>query len=375
MKLFFLLIIFILLNSCSFDDKTGIWDNEQKVLEKKKENFKDFKKISSTYEIIEKEKNLNQDFTLNIPSLNNNSLWNDIYFSKNNNLANFNYETRNELFFISRQVTKYKTSKYLLFQSNNLIINDEKGNLNVFSINENKLISKFNFYKKKYKNTKKKLNLSLDKNNIYVTDNLGFVYVYNYEQNKILWAKNLKIPFRSNIKITNNFIITADQNNNLYFFDKKNGNLFSTIPTEETIVKNSFVNNISIDNDEKNLYFLNSYGSLYSIDLKNLSINWFINLNQSLDLNPSNLFLGSPVVNNDKYIIVSSNQNTYILNKENGSIVNKKNFSITLRPIVKKNYAFFVTKNNFLISVELSSGNTLYAYDILKKHSSFKEKN
>ena len=98
MKLSFLLIIFILLNSCSFDDKTGIWDNEQKVLEKKKENFKDFKKISSTYEIIEKEKNLNQDFTLNIPSLNNNSLWNDIYFSKNNNLANFNYETEMNYF-------------------------------------------------------------------------------------------------------------------------------------------------------------------------------------------------------------------------------------------------------------------------------------
>ena len=98
MKLSFLLIIFILLNSCSFDYKTVIWDNEQKVLEKKNKNFKDFKKISSTYEIIEKEKNLNQDFTLNIPSLNNNSLWNDIYFSKNNNLANFNYETRNELF-------------------------------------------------------------------------------------------------------------------------------------------------------------------------------------------------------------------------------------------------------------------------------------
>ena len=48
MKLFFLLIIFILLNSCSFDDKTGIWKNEQKNLEKKKKIFKDFKKISST---------------------------------------------------------------------------------------------------------------------------------------------------------------------------------------------------------------------------------------------------------------------------------------------------------------------------------------
>ena len=32
------------------------------------------------------------------------------------------------------------------------------------------------------------------------------------KKNKILWAKNIKIPFRSNLKIFNNKLIAADQN-------------------------------------------------------------------------------------------------------------------------------------------------------------------
>ena len=41
-----------------------------------------------------------------------------------------------------------------------------------------------------------------------------------------------------------------------------------------------------------------------------MKINWFINLNQSLDLNPSNLFYGNQIINKDK-IIVSSNNLLY----------------------------------------------------------------
>ena len=39
----------------------------------------------------------------------------------------------------------------------------------------------------------------------------------------------------------------------------------------------------------KNIFFKYLW-SLYSIDEK-ININWFINLNQSLDLSPNNLFL------------------------------------------------------------------------------------
>jgi outer membrane protein assembly factor BamB len=88
-----------------------------------------------------------------------------------------------------------------LFEKNNLLINDEKGNIIIFSINENKIISKFNFYKKKYKKIKKVLNFLVEDNIVYVSDNIGYLYAYNYQTNTILWAKNYKVPFRSNLKV------------------------------------------------------------------------------------------------------------------------------------------------------------------------------
>ena len=56
-------------------------------------------------------------------------------------------------------------------------------------------------------------------------------------------------------------------------------NLIKKIPTEETILKNQFVNNLSISNNT--LFFLNTFGSLYSTNAELLNINWFLNLNQS----------------------------------------------------------------------------------------------
>ena len=63
-----------------------------------------------------------------------------------------------------------------------------------FFINENKIIIKFNFYKKKYKKIKKNLNLLVENNIIYVSDNIGYLYALIIK-NKILWAKNYKDTF------------------------------------------------------------------------------------------------------------------------------------------------------------------------------------
>ena len=65
----------------------------------------------------------------------------------------------------------------------------------------------------------------------------------------------------------------SNQNNNLFFFDLNSGNQITQIPTEDTLVKNKFINNISLN--KINTLFLNTYGSLYAIDNKNIKINWF----------------------------------------------------------------------------------------------------
>ena len=372
MKLFNILFIFLVLQQCSFDNKTGIWKNDESIIESKQNNdtFREFKKISVSEETFKETIIIDDNFNFKLPLPVNNFEWKDIFYDQTNNYKNFKYNNLNQIVFKSKKLSRYKVNNYILFEENNLIFSDQKGSIFTFSINENKIISKFNFYKKKYKKVEKKLNFIVDKNIIYIADNIGYLYAYNYTTNKILWAKNYKIPFRSNIKILNDKIMVSNQNNSLYFFNKKNGNLLKLIPTEETIIKNQFVNNLSTNNVNA-LFFLNSYGSLYSFDIETMKTNWFINLNQSLDLNPSNLFFGNQIVNNKKNIVISSNKNTYIIDIKTGSIMYKKNFSSVIKPIILNNYVFFVTTNNLIIAMNLSNGKIIYSYDINEQVAKF----
>ena len=58
-----------------------------------------------------------------------------------------------------------------------------------------------------------------------------------------------------------------------------------------------------------------------------MKIIWFINLNQSLDLNPSNIFIGNQIINHHgENLAISSNEFTRIIDKNSGSINYKKFF-------------------------------------------------
>lgn len=370
MKLFYSLIIFFLLNNCSFDNKTGIWKNEKEDYKKNNSLFKDFKSISILEDNFKEIITIDNKTKIKISAPINNLEWKDFFYDFNNNTKNFKYENKNQISKRSKKLSRSRTNENILFYNKSLIVNDEKGNIIIFSVQENKIIKKFNFYKKKLKNIDKKLNLIIEKNIIYISDNIGYLYALNLKTGKLIWAQNYKIPFRSNLKVINNKLITSNQNNDLYFFNKKNGELINFIPTEETIVKNQFINNLSIT-EEKNLLFLNTYGSLYSIDLKTMKIVWFLNLNQSTDINISNLFTSNEIVNSSNKILVTSNSNFFIIDKDTGSILNKFSFSSLIKPIINKNYVFLITKNNLLISLDLNTNKILYSSDIDNQISNF----
>ena len=370
MKLFYSLIILFLLNNCSFDNKTGIWKNEKEDYKKNSDLFKDFKSISSLKDNFNEIITLDNKTQIKISAPINNLEWKDFFYGFNNNTNNFMYENKNQISTSSMKLSRSTTSENILFSNNSLIANDEKGNIVIFSVLEKKIIKKFNFYKNKFKNIDKKLYLIIEKDVIYISDNIGYLYALNIKTGQLIWAKNYKVPFRSNLKVVNNKLIASSQNNDLLFFNKKNGELIKFIPTEETIVKNQFINNLSIT-DEKNLLFLNTYGSLYSIDVKSMKIVWFINLNQSTDINPSNLFMSNEVVNSSNKILVTSNSNFFIIDNDTGSILNKFSFSPLLKPIINENYVFLITKNNFLISLDLNANKILYSSDIDNQISNF----
>jgi hypothetical protein len=372
MKIIYTLFIFLIFQHCSFDNKSGIWKNEESPSEKTEKNklFNEFKTLSISENIFNKEIQIENNFVFKISEPIQNFEWNDVYYKHDNNYENFKYKGINQKIQKSKKLTRNFSNNLILFDEKSVLLSDESGNIITYDLSNNIMSSKYNFYKKKYKKFKKNLNFIVNNNIIYIADNIGYLYAYNYKFNNVIWAKNYKIPFRSNLKILKGKLIASNQNNTLYFFDKTNGELLKKIPTEETIIKNHFINNLS-SNGQNTIFFLNSYGTLYSFNIDTMKVNWFVNLNQNLELNPSNLFFGNQIVFNNNKIIVSSNKKTYIIDFLTGSILYKKNFSSYIKPIINNDYAFFITSNNFLISMNLDDGKIIYSYDINKKISDF----
>ena len=157
-------------------------------------------------------------------------------------------------------------------------------------------------------------------------------------------------------------------NNSLYLIDKTNGEKIKIIPTEEVLIKNDFVNSLSFNKDS--LFYLNTYGSLYSIGF-NGKIKWFINLNQSLDINPSNLFYSNPIINHQDKLIISTDLYLYIINSNTGSTLSKISINTTIKPVISGKNLFLVTNNNLLVYINLETGKIIYSVDINQKISDF----
>ena len=201
MKFFFILVFLIILSNCSFDNKTGIWQNSNEVTSKKDDRFKDFETLytetKSFESIIEPENNIK----INLDPIQLNLKWTDIFFDNSNNLKNFSYKNTNKLIFKSKKISRHKIKDRLLYDNQKIIVTDDRGNIIVYSTDNQEIILKYNFYKKKFKKNKKNLNIITEDNIIYVSDNLGYYYALDILNDKLIWAKDHKIPFRSNLKI------------------------------------------------------------------------------------------------------------------------------------------------------------------------------
>ena len=367
-----ILLIFIFLHShCSFDNKTGIWENSNTADIKKTNRFKDFEtlytKEKTFNEILLPKNNLN----LILDPIKTNKTWLEELYQETNNIENFGFKNQNEILFKSKKLSGSRINNKMLYDGENVIISNIKGDIIVYSITEKKTIFKYNFYKKKFKKIQKNLNTLIEKNILYVSDNLGYVYALDYLNSKLLWAQNYKIPFRSNIKIYREKIITANQDNTLYILNKFNGSQSRFIPTEETTVKNDFINSLALKDDS--LIFLNTFGSIYSINSENLRINWFSNLKQSIDSNPTNLFYANQVVAFKDKIILSTDPYLYILNSINGSIAFKKSITSIVKPLVSGDNLFIITKDNLLVCINLNTKKIIYSIDLKREIANFLE--
>ena len=90
---FFLLIFF--LNACSFDNRSGIWENENNR-NQKKSYLKDFETITSSKSKFNKIISKDASFTFKLPKQIINNGWEDIFYNETNNFVNFKYDNQNQ---------------------------------------------------------------------------------------------------------------------------------------------------------------------------------------------------------------------------------------------------------------------------------------
>ena len=105
MKFFYLIILFFIFG-CSFDNKTGIWKNENIISKKKNDPFEDFVEINVSNNNFKKIIAKKKGFKLKLEKPINNFSWHDVYYSENNNLKNFTYDYNLNHIYRSKKISR-----------------------------------------------------------------------------------------------------------------------------------------------------------------------------------------------------------------------------------------------------------------------------
>ena len=365
-------LIFILLNNCSFDNKTGIWGDSEKEkrkiseLEKKQKQILDVEKIYSTDKIYLKEVPLTKNISLSKPK--KNLSWKMSSLNHQNFLGNI-YLSGIDNIFLKKKIGKDKFSESrvitsLLVFKNNIILSDDTGT--IFNINQSGKINwKKNIYKKIYKKIYKNLVFSIYKNNIYIADNIGFIYVISLDTGKLLWIKNYNIPLRSNIKIFDNKIYLIDQDNRILCLSIKDGTKIWDILSISSFIKSQNLLSLAVSK-KGNLVAITSSSDLFKVEGNSGNFSWVSNTFGSMLADATDFFKSSQVVITDDEVIISAGPSIFSYNLNIGSITWENELSSIGTPIIDGENIFFVTENGYFVIMNRDTGKIISSTNILK---------
>ena len=367
-KLFYLLVIFLFLSSCSLDTKSGLWTKTEK-LDSEKKNLE--VKIFEENEIYERELNIDLKIKLR-NDFKKNSFINNL--SNNNGVVNFDGSID--------KIKKFKFSKIdqfdnyqpelLITKNNNLIFFDDKGTVLNFS-SDNELIWKNNYYSKREKKLKPILYFAANEKTLVVADSISKYYAININDGKLNWIKNNIAPFNSQIKIFKDKFFVVDFENILRCFSIKDGTELWNLKTEKSFTKSQ--KKLSLVIADNKLYFNNSIGDISAVDINNGSLLWQTPSQKSLIYEEAFSLQTSDLITDKKSIFFSNNKNDFFsLDIRNGIINWKQKINSNLRPTFVDQLVFTVSNEGFLIIIDSKNGNILRITDVFEQFKKKKRK-
>ena len=365
-KLIIILIAFIFLNNCSFNEDSKIWKNKDQDLSQDQNIKKIFADEKTT--VTEFNKVLKLDLsnlkTNNKINDNKNNLSSQTYGGNLNKIGNYKFSKFQEINTINFEP---------LFLSDGIIFFDKKGSIIRYD-NNKKVLWKQNHYSKSEKKLSPKINFILKDNSIIATDSIAKYYSISLETGNLNWSKNNTYPFNSNIKNFKNKIFVVDYKNTLRCYNVKDGSECWNLQTEDSFtISNSKYSLLIID---EMVVFSNSVGDITSVDIETGLIIWQLPTQSSNIINETYNFKISKLVSDGNSIFFSNNKNEiYSVDVKTGIVNWINNLNSNIKPVIVGNLIFTVSDEGYLYVIEKNKGNIIRVTDLLSNYKPRQRKN
>ena len=365
-KLIIILIAFIFLNNCSFNEDSKIWKNKDQDLSQDqniKQIFADEKTTVTEFNKVLK-LDLSNLKTNNKINDNKNNLSSQTYGGNLNKIGNYKFSKFEEINTINFEP---------LFLSDGIIFFDKKGSIIRYD-NNKKVLWKQNHYSKSEKKLSPKLNFILKNNSIIATDSIAKYYSISLETGNLNWSKNNTYPFNSNIKNFKNKIFVVDYKNTLRCYNVKDGSECWNLQTEDSFTISNLKYSLLIIDEM--VVFSNSVGDITSVDIETGLIIWQLPTQSSNIINETYNFKISKLVSDGNSIFFSNNKNEiYSVDAKTGIVNWINNLNSNIKPVIVGNLIFTVSDEGYLYVIEKNKGNIIRVTDLLSNYKPRQRKN
>ena len=352
----FIILSILILNSCSFDTKSGIWTKEKIALNDRENNK--IKELFKKEIPNENEFNSKLEIVLKNFSENRNKY-------KGNNFGALKVDTN------FKDISKYNFSKIqyfdqfepeAIFIDENLIFFDRKGSIIKFG-EESEITWKVNYYSKKEKKLSPLLKFERSGKNLLVIDNFAKMYLINTSDGKLIWKTEHNASLISQIKIEDNKFYVLDANNTFSCYSLLDGKKLWNFVGEKKLINSQKQTSVIITKDS--VIFNNTKGEIISLNKFDGNLNWLtptVEYGESLQ---SFLVKNSDLVLDENNIYFSNNKNSFFSLDTNLGLINwKQDISSTLRPVIIDNIILTISPKGYLYILEKNSGNVIRITDI-----------
>ena len=364
-RLIILILTLFLLNNCSLNKNSRLWQEKESDTVAQK----NITKLFTDSELVVEE--FNPELKLDL----NNIKTNNKIIDNKNNYGSQSYDGSlskigNYKFSKLKDINKLNFKPILLHDG--LIFFDNKGSIIRYNNNQ-KVIWKNNYYTKAEKKLKPKLHFLLDGENLFIVDNIAKYYSINVNSGKLNWSKTNTYPFNSEIKKFENKIFIIDYKNTLRCYNINDGSECWNLQTEDSFtISDSIFSLITIDDI---VVFSNSIGDITAVDIETGLIIWQIPTQSSSIINETYNFKISKLVSDSQSIYFSNNRNEfYSIDVKTGTLNWKNEIYSNIMPIIIGNLMFSVSNDGYLYVIEKNKGNIIRITDLFKGYKKKKRK-